>query len=157
MSSELFVGRLHDHAEVKRGNGLPTAQHFLSMNFPISSGEEKIAAARSPSIPADMIAGAPLCGPSARHSRVGGGRASGAETSAGPRLPTFAPGAARWLSSRLAHIGIENPVDVPLRRNFSAFQPYAPAAPAATDIAVVGRQYYDAGFLDERFETALGL
>jgi hypothetical protein len=33
------------------------------MNFPISSGEEKIAAARSPSIPAGMIAGAPLSGP----------------------------------------------------------------------------------------------
>jgi hypothetical protein len=28
--------------------GLPTAQHLPSMNFPISSGEEKIAAARFP-------------------------------------------------------------------------------------------------------------
>src|SRR5260370_18826977 len=46
-----------------RAMGLPTAQHLLSMNFPISSGEEKIAAARSPSIPAGMIAGAPLSGP----------------------------------------------------------------------------------------------
>jgi hypothetical protein len=32
------------------------------MNFPISSGEEKIAAARSPSIPAGMIAARRLLG-----------------------------------------------------------------------------------------------
>src|SRR5260221_4062755 len=43
--------------------GLPTAQHLLSMNFAISSGEEKVTAARSPSIPVGMIAGAPLSGP----------------------------------------------------------------------------------------------
>jgi hypothetical protein len=46
-----------------RAMGLPTAQHLLSMNFAISSGEEKVAAARSPSIPVGMIAGAPLSGP----------------------------------------------------------------------------------------------
>jgi len=40
------------------------------MNFPISSGEEKIAAARSPSIPAGMIAGAPLSGPSLLESVI---------------------------------------------------------------------------------------
>jgi hypothetical protein len=46
-----------------RAMRLPTAQHLLSMNFAISSGEEKVAAARSPSIPVGMIAGAPLSGP----------------------------------------------------------------------------------------------
>jgi hypothetical protein len=42
--------------------GHSRTQHLLSMNFPISSGEEKIATARSPSIPAGVIAGAPPSG-----------------------------------------------------------------------------------------------
>jgi hypothetical protein len=43
--------------------GHSRTQHLLSMNFAISSGEEKVTAARSPSIPVGMIAGAPLSGP----------------------------------------------------------------------------------------------
>ena len=52
------LGHHHDGAEI-----VP-AQHRRSINFTISSGAEKITAARSPIIPVGTIAGASFSGPS---------------------------------------------------------------------------------------------
>jgi len=60
ISSNKVLAKSDNHVRASR---LFENQHRASMVLLISSGAAKITSARSPSIPAGTIAGAPLCGP----------------------------------------------------------------------------------------------